>query len=386
MLRWLLALSIMFVLVLPAAAQQETLPGNTIFYGQTMSGTLTSEQFFDLWRFEGVTDDAIEVRMTASGGLLPLVGLLDPSGTLVMRSEDGTLDGTVVLTYTIPADGTYTIVATRVGREQGTTTGQYTVSLNWTNPPAQDTSREVTFRCQEYEVGVALVLQLGSDVVTEGSAQRITVYGLDGFQTMVRVTSDEMNPNYCLRGNPDLIGDVVTLPGEAPVEITEAMGFDLFELIIVDPLPMGTITYTIGSVDSAPGRYMIVLSGLSIDAPGEVEQIAARVGPLAAAAGDVRVYMIADDNRNSRLDPYMRLLPDGQGCDDAGRRGCEDVPSLAGAGLQMVDGVEFMGDRFSAGVRLRQNELEAQYIELGSFSGNTSGQYALVIIGTFPQR
>ncbi|MDX2139098.1 MAG: hypothetical protein SF123_13495 [Chloroflexota bacterium] len=384
MLRWLLALSVMFVLVLPAAAQQETLPGNEIFYGQTMSGTITNEQFFELWTFEGVTDDAIEVRMTASGGLLPLIGLLDPSGTLVMRSDDGTLDGTVALTYTIPDNGTYTIVATRVGRDQGTTTGQYTISLNWTNPPAQNTSREVTFRCQEYEIGVALVLQLASEVVTDGIAQRITVYGLDGFQTMVRITSEEMNPNYCVRGNPDLIGDVVTLPGEAPVEMTEAMGFDLFELIIADPLPMGTITYTIGSVDSASGRYMIVLSGLSIDAPGEVEQIAARVGPLAAAAGDVRVYMIADDNANSRLDPYLRLLPDDQGCDDAGRRGCDSVPSLAGAGLRMVDGVEFMGDRFSAGVRLRQNELEAQFIELGSFSGNTSGRYALVIIGTFP--
>lgn len=384
MLRCLLALSILLVLALPAAAQQETLPGNTIFYGQTMSGTITNEQFFELWTFDGVSDDAIEVRMTASGGLLPLIGLLDPGGTLVMRSDDGTLDGTVTLTYIIPADGTYTIVATRVGRDQGTTTGQYTVALNWTNPPAENSSREVTFRCQEYEIGVALVLELGSDMVTEGVAQRIIVYGLDGFQTMVRVTSEEMNPNYCLRGNPDLIGDVVTLPGEAPVEITEAMIADLFELIITEPQTMGTITYTIGSVDSAPGRYMIVLSGLAIDAAGEVETLAARVGPLAAAMGDVRVYMIADDNSNSRLDPYLRLLPDAQGCDDAGRRGCDSVPSLAGAGLRMVDGVEFMGDRFSAGVRLRQNELEAQFIELGSFSGNTSGTYALVIIGTFP--
>jgi hypothetical protein len=45
-----------------------------------------------------------------------------------------------------------------------------------------------------------------------------------------------------------------------------------------------------------------------------------------------------------------------------------------------------LGDRFDAGVRLRQADLEGQDLEIGSFSGSTSGAYALFVIGTLPPR
>jgi len=98
------------------------------------------------------------------------------------------------------------------------------------------------------------------------------------------------------------------------------------------------------------------------------------------------VYMVAAEN--SRLDPQLELLSTGLVCDDAGRRGCEDVPSFnrAGATLHEGEGTAIVGDRFDAGLRLAPGNPDPQDIELRAFDGNTTGNYVIVVIGQLPPR
>jgi hypothetical protein len=357
-----------------------------ITYGETVSGDITAEQFFDLWAFEAFAGDTIIVQMSAADGLLPLIGILASSGDVVARSEDGTFNATVSAEYVIPANGVYTIVATRVGRDQGTTTGSYTLLLDAVQLPTPDPYQDVTFRCLEYEVATVLTLEMDDALVTPAVPYRINVYGLDGFRALVRLTSTERDPNLCRTGNHETAGDTLILPDEQPLVITPEMTVNNYELAVTNPELLGTLTVTIGSVDSAAGRYVAVISGLNIEDAAQPDRLIARVGPLAAAQGVTQVYMMSDDNANSRLDPYILLQPNEQGCDDAGRRGCLELPSFAGAGVRYDREYDLIGTRFAAGIRLRQNDLEPQILELGSFAGNTGGRYALVIMGTLPAR
>ncbi|MCC6616017.1 MAG: hypothetical protein IT320_21285 [Anaerolineae bacterium] len=370
-----------------ALAQPTNNIAGDITFGLSVNGTVSEDNMFQLWRFEAQAGNEIQIAMRATDGLAPLIGILDGGGNLVAASQDGEIDAAITLNYTIPADGEYMIVATRVGRDQGTTTGSYALSLGLTNAPAPTNAnvREVTFRCEAAEIASALKITLDSSLVVEGINYRINVYGLDGFQTTVRVRSDLEVTNLCRRGSDDTHGDYVAVPGETPVIIDEALEQNSFELEIEDPRILGDIFLLIGSQDAAPGRYMAVITGLSIEAPGQHDMVQLEVGPL-AAQGEVLVYAVAVDAANSRLDPYVRLYPNEDGCDDAGRRGCDDVPSMADAGLRMADEFSLLGDRFDAGVRLRQGDLEPQLVEIGSFSGNTSGDYALIIVGSLPPR
>jgi hypothetical protein len=89
---------------------------------------------------------------------------------------------------------------------------------------------------------------------------------------------------------------------------------------------------------------------------------------------------------NSRLDPFMRFADSRNGCDDAGRRACADVPPVTGAGVVFGAGGSVTGDRFDAGLSFEPGTLGWREIALGSFSGSTSGDYALLITGELPPR
>ncbi len=379
MRRILVVLAIIVLLfVTPAFAQGE------LAYGQMITGVVDDNAFLVPWTFFASAGDEVEVIMTATDGLMPLIGLLDPAGDLVARSEDGQPDSTVRLSHTIPRDGTFTIIATRVGNDQGTSAGGYSLLLRLAArdgmPPD---AREVSFRCEQSEAVTALKLELRPELVTEGVPYRFSVYSLDGFRALVRLRGTELDFNFCRRGNIETPGDILYLPGEDPLLIEEAMLVDQFDITLRDPQINGTLTLTVGSLDGAPGRYLVVVQGLAIDAANTSDTLIAEVGARAAAA-PVLVYAVADDNQNSRLDPYIERSADSVGCDDAGRRGCEDVPSFAGSGLRIVDTLTLLGDRFDAGVLLLTDSRDRQALEISSFSGNTFGPYALFVLGALP--
>lgn len=359
-----------------------------MLYGDQVEETLTDVAFYDWWQFQANEGDHFYVEMTGSGGLEPLLGLLSPGGVLITRSDDGAADGTVSIEYTTELSGQFTLVATRAGNQDGTSTGSYMLRLGLVStstigggdgvPNYQD----VVFECLDDEAANAFSVRFAEDgdQVTD---QRITLFGLDGFQPVLRLELAAVEQTFCSQGWRDAEGNRYTLPGGTAVTIPDSALGPNTQHTIINAAAAGDITLTIGSMGEAPGRYMVVIDGFQITPGNDSDLIFVRLGPLASAT-TLDVYMV--QTGNNRLDPYIRLNENQLACDDAGGRGCPDVPPLAGAGMSLLDGTLVKGDRFDAGVRLTPGTQDEQVLELGSFSGSTSGTYALIFIGTLPPR
>ncbi len=103
-------------------------------YGATVSGALGDDNVEDRWTFEGRAGDVITLVMARavdeSGGLDGYLVLLGPDGATLAEVDDTQddvmprLDG-----FALPADGTYTVVATRFGFANGFSSGDYRLTL-----------------------------------------------------------------------------------------------------------------------------------------------------------------------------------------------------------------------------------------------------------------
>jgi hypothetical protein len=384
-----LIIGLLMLMTAPALAQDtdvETVA--PINVDDIVEDTLTQKAFFDWWQVQAVEGDILVIDMAASGGLQPLIGILDIGGNLAARSPDGAADSTVTLEYIVPATGQYVIVATRVGNLDGTTTGTYNLRLRRANAPIQESNpyQDVTFRCEDYEVTTAATLVFQEDP-TEGLSHRITVYGMDGFQPVIRLNVNVPNRyELCNTDARRAIGDTFTLPGEETHSISEANLNTVSQLLVNGADDAGIITITIGSKDGQPGRYMVIVDGLSIEPSADVDAYEVRVGPLAAENSAIQLYMI--DAENSRLDPFLTRSDTEETCDDAGRKGCEAVLSFTGAGATLNEGsgATFVGDRSDAGLLLNPGNPDPMIVETSSRDGRTHGGYALVLIGELPPR
>lgn len=383
----MLLVLISFGLVFPVLAQSDEPNIATMNYDETMNDTITSAAIFDWWRVQAIEGDVLVAEMTASVGLEPLLGLLSPGGDLVTRSADGAANGTVTLEYSVPTTGLYTLVTTRVGNAEGTSTGAYTLSVRRDNPvPTRpDNYQDVTFRCRDYEATTVATVQLPEDNRSELS-YRMTVYGIDGFQPVIR-TGFSAEPDFtdCQARGMGTLDDTFTLPGEAPRTVTAETITQVSQITLNGAEKMGQITLTIASKDGAAGRYVALIEGLRIES-GDTDGVQIGIGPLAAQLTDLTVYMVAMPN--SRLDPFMSLPDGGATCDDAGLRGCETVPAFNGASFTLHNSglLTISGDRNDAGLKLNPGNPDPQTVLLGSREGKTYGDYALVLLGTLPPR
>ncbi len=378
---------------LPAAAQDNDTPSVLdIGYDDMVEETLTAKAFWDWWTLQATAGDQVVVDMGAMDGLEPLLGILNSSGDLVAKSDAGEANSAITLEYTIPTTGQYTIVTTRAGNADGNTTGTYVLRVRRANPPAQTVNplQDVTFRCSDYEATTAATLRLSEDPV-DGLSHRITVYGLDGFQPVIRVqfqTKDQDKPfELCNTDARQTENDTFTLPGETEVHTITADTLNtVSQLLLTGADGMGVITLTIASRDGSPGRYFAVLEGFSIEPKTDEDLVEVRIGPLAAKNTSLTVYMIAA--QNSRLDPFLTRSDTDQTCDDAGRGDCGDVPSLAGMSITLHEnsGTTLRGDRSDAGLILTPGTPDTMGLVMTSRSGDTHGGYALLLLGTLPPR
>ncbi len=381
MLRRLLIFILLLLFVPGASARaqdQDTTTLLPISYGQEVSGDITDQQFFAHWQFVTGAGDHVVVRMTGAGGLRPLIGILGPDGSLVVRSDDGEVDGTVELDFTAPAVDAYRIVATRVGNQDGTTAGSYVLRVDRVNPsPTRDPAyQDVTFLCGAVEATALVSFRFAREPADNG-AYSLRVYGLDGFQPAIRVQSGGQDT--CTSDPADAVGDVITLPGERPVTLTDASATTQVILTGENADPSAMLI-TIGSTNDQPGRYLAVIGGFNIEPSTDTDDYAIRLAPRPAQGGaPLLVYALG---LNNRLDPG--ISGDLGMCDDAGRRGCEAIPSFDGAGVIFSGGVRVMGDRFDAGLRI--DDTDQHYLQVLSFSGMTHGAYALILIGSLPPR
>lgn len=86
----------------------------TLTYGTAVSGTLTSDVSGLSYNFAGKSGDSIYISMYAPNrDLVTQVQLLGPGAKLLGRETDNGLAGTLLGPFTLPDNGTYTIIATR---------------------------------------------------------------------------------------------------------------------------------------------------------------------------------------------------------------------------------------------------------------------------------
>jgi thiol-disulfide isomerase/thioredoxin len=121
----------------PEQAQQQEQPPPpdvTLSYGETVSGTLDDTHYEDRWTFAGQRGDLIRLVMNRTvdelGGLDGYMILEGPDGATLIEVDDYNNSVMPALDpFELPADGVYTVVATRFGFANGFSTGEYTLTL-----------------------------------------------------------------------------------------------------------------------------------------------------------------------------------------------------------------------------------------------------------------
>ena len=129
------AFELTLTLVSSATVLEETvLPGTrSIAYGDSVNGTISGANYEIRYTFEGNRGDAITIDMEAKGGSLdPYLILLDTQGQELATNDDRTAitrDSQITVS-SLPATGTYMIVATRFNGETGSTSGSFELQLS----------------------------------------------------------------------------------------------------------------------------------------------------------------------------------------------------------------------------------------------------------------
>jgi hypothetical protein len=392
---WIGALLLMASAV--SAQQGSFTPSGDIFYGEDIADRIDDERFFDAWRFFARAGDIFIIRMSASEGLAPLIGVLSPGGDLLITSGATPPNSEATVRFTAPNDGFYLIIATRMGNENGSTVGAYTLRLDWINPPpTRDPAyQDVIFDCAGQPAATVLTILMYPD---PGIALTVRAYGFDGFEPALAYRYRVSGESGCTTA-PAPDGDVIVLPGRPPRTTDSAL--PSAALVAPPSDDYAEIRLVLGGLNDAPGRFLLAISGLRInqtpptDARGvpipiDMDDIWLRMGPrVSTSAEGIAVYMIAADG--ARLDPFMRPFEQEAGCDDAGRRAaagrdCTDVPAIIGAGVAFSDGLRYLADRFDAGQIIPPGDTTPHYYALTTLNRSTYGDYAVIILGELPPR
>jgi len=373
-----------------------------ITFDNTVTGSITDAAFFDWWEIELEEGDEILIEMQARDGLAPLVGILDSNRDLQARSDDERIErvnGLSLLQYRAPADGIYLIVPTRVDNEFGDSTGSYDLTVSLIPDIENDEFVQVEFRCSEMIITNALELEFTEEInerEQDGIAifefYRLTVYGLDGFQPIIRAQASVQDGNLDCSGDAQRTsGNEVTFPDGTELLITENDLDNVAQLSLRstnDEQNFGVVSLSIGSLDGTGGRYIAFLEGLQLSERQDVDQLIVRKAPFAKDS-DLDIYMVGDND--TRLDPTLTLLDEEENilivCDDAGRADCDTIASFTDAGTLIRLGTNvtnIRGDRFDAGVTLTDSSTDPFTLTMQSRNNDTNGAYTLVFIGSLP--
>ncbi|MBN1286512.1 MAG: hypothetical protein JXB47_14025 [Anaerolineae bacterium] len=114
-----------------AQAQEEE---NVIEAGQTVTGAIDDDNYFDLWRYRSPGGEAVTVRVESTGGGLdPSLAVVASQLDAVGISDDIDAKGgnynSAVVDLTLPGADTVLIFVSRFGAEQGTSSGAYALKL-----------------------------------------------------------------------------------------------------------------------------------------------------------------------------------------------------------------------------------------------------------------
>ncbi len=108
-----------------------------ILPAEPRNGSITQDNKFDLYVFQGQAGDVYNIAMNNTSGTLdPSLYLIAPDGTQAAANDDavaGENTNSLISNLTLPADGQYIIIATHFGAQFGGTTGTYSLTLTKLN-------------------------------------------------------------------------------------------------------------------------------------------------------------------------------------------------------------------------------------------------------------
>jgi hypothetical protein len=105
--------------------------------GETVTGSITPDNKFDVYVFEGTAEDVVNIGMQATSGTLdPTLFLIGPDGAQIAQNDDAVANedtNSLIDDFTLPEDGQYIIIASHFGALYGGTTGVYSLTFQQLN-------------------------------------------------------------------------------------------------------------------------------------------------------------------------------------------------------------------------------------------------------------
>lgn len=118
----------------PSPQQQASEGGDILIrYDEPVTGTITNERYAIFYQFTGTAGDSVAIRVERLTGTLdPIVILRDDADNTLPDGINDDADDTTrdsLLRYELPADGTYVVAVTRFGVRDGTTIGDFRLTV-----------------------------------------------------------------------------------------------------------------------------------------------------------------------------------------------------------------------------------------------------------------
>lgn len=173
---------------LSAVMAQEATP---LPFGEYVEGELSSSTYEVFYSFEGSAGDVVSIEMFPKPGtydLDPYIFLRDPSGQNIGENDDFGYPLSLVVAE-LPADGTYTILATRSGGSTGSSEGAYWIRVNQVELATPGSTYEATIQSDSEQdtPNLYFLRPAESGPVTIGFSQTVG----DLFASVQVVTMDE---------------------------------------------------------------------------------------------------------------------------------------------------------------------------------------------------
>lgn len=379
---------------------------DSIDYGDTVVGSISDSAFFSGYCFDARAGETVTIDLVATTGDLDTYMIIsDEFGEEIFAENDDVESGNAnsQIVFTAPASGSYLIFVSRYDGEEGTTTGNFALSITGDDDgiidiDIADPSEVITISCDTGETLYGGV-QFGFINIVPGFQYTVTVFGINDFDPVVAVETapgiGECNDNELLAA-----GSFVSLPDEGNIRANRQTAQVRFNLPRA-----GSPIITVGSFSGEGGEFVMVIEGLAIAYAEEADGFILRV-PTAVADQTLGVYMIS---RYNDLDAYLQLaagdgLNDAFGsdgtfdpelidynnafiafeCDDAGSGDCSEMDAMSGGGIDIANGSDYITWEYDAGIQVVPETTDPMLYVFSSSGSATSGTYAILILGTIP--
>jgi hypothetical protein len=157
LLKLVLLMTALFVIVLPALAQ------DALELGQEVEGEITDRDYEYEYTFSGSEGQLISIEMKPAedSQLDPEIYLYNAENDLLAQNDDFSYPSSLIL-ITLPADGEYLVVGSRNGGRSGSSTGEFILTVSQPEAMELGTDYEATVTT-DYTQSVVYLLAPAED-------------------------------------------------------------------------------------------------------------------------------------------------------------------------------------------------------------------------------